>query len=126
MEEVEMGSVRRTSFYVSVAILACALTVMVGYTTCSTVTRPSADSEEPDARRGNAVKTMAPDRALTIAIKALADAKIELFDRYKIEMNPGENGQGWRVWFFLLPEGPGLDVLVIVANDGKTSVLLGR
>jgi hypothetical protein len=56
---------------------------------------------------------------------ALADAKIELPDRYKIFMNRPKDESSWGIWFVALPETPGMDVHVVVAIDGSTSILPG-
>jgi hypothetical protein len=65
------------------------------------------------------------DRALAAALQALVEVKIELFDRYKIIMTQSADKSMWGVWFIALPESPGMDVSVIVANDGSTSILPG-
>jgi hypothetical protein len=63
---------------------------------------------------------------LAVAIKALAEAKIESFERYMIRITRNESESRWGVWFIALPETPGMDVYVTVADDEKTSILLGR
>jgi hypothetical protein len=113
-------------------ILSSVITELVAHTKWSAMTTPSAppealhaNPEERLATLGKATKAMTPDRALAVAIKSLADHKVELFERHKIEMNPRENDLSWAVWFVGLPEAPGMELLVTLANDGRPSVFLG-
>ena len=68
---------------------------------------------------------MTPDNALTVALKALGDAKIRMFEDYKIVMTRPESKSNWSVRFVALPETPGMDVFVNVANDASSSILQG-
>ena len=116
---------RRTDI-MSVAILSLAITAVVGYAKWSTMRAPPVLPVQLPPRLEKATKEMTPDRALAVALKSLADAKIELFDSYKIIMTSPKNDLSWGVWFVALPETPGMDVYVTVANDGSTSILPGR
>jgi hypothetical protein len=108
----------------SVAILSLTIGVILGRTSWSVTTALLARAEEPTTKSEIAAKEMTPVRALAIAIKTLADRKIELFERYKIEMTPDENE--WGIWFIGLPESPGMFRCVTVTNDGRTSVASGK
>ena len=121
-----MRFVTRASSYVRVAILSSSITAVVAYSMWSTMTTPSGLPEQLHEKPAKPTKQMTPERALAVAIKSLVDRKVWFFDRYKIEMTPKENQLSWGVWFIALPESPGMDVYVTVANDGKTSILPGR
>ena len=81
--------------------------------------------QRPAGNPEQVAKSITADKALEAALKALADAKIRLFRRYKIVMNSPDNRSRWGVWFVALPETPGKDVYVSVASDGSTSILPG-
>ncbi len=69
-------------------------------------------------------KGTTPDRALAVALSALADAKIELFDNYEITITRRDD-EPWGVWFVALPKTPGMDYFVTIASDGRIGILPG-
>lgn len=115
----------KTLVFLSAAILLSAFGSILGHTTWSMTAMPLSPPEGPLARPEKVTRGMTPDNALATALSALASAKIELFDSYKIVMTRLKDKSSWGVWFVALPETPGMEVYVTVANDGSTSILPG-
>jgi hypothetical protein len=120
-----MRSMSKTVGLVSVAILLLGLGALLGRTGWSMTRLSLARPDTPTTGPTRVAKGMAPDKALARALSALADAKIELFDTYKIFMYRPNDQSGWGVWFVALPETPGMDVFVNIEGDGGTSILPG-
>jgi hypothetical protein len=112
--------------FLSVVILSLTFGALVGCTERSVTNWSLVRPDPPPTIPTRVAKGMTPDKALAGALSALADAKIELFDSYKIVMTRLENKSGWGVWFVALPETPGMDVYVTVVSNGTTTILPGR
>jgi hypothetical protein len=69
---------------------------------------------------------MSPDEALTLALKALKNRNIKMWDDYRIVMNRTSDKSQWCISFISLPETPGMELSVFVENSGRTSLLPGR
>lgn len=61
--------------------------------------------------------------ALKIAIELLEAKQLMYRDNYKLTASRVENE--WVFWFVFLPETPGLDITVFVADDGQTRFMPG-
>lgn len=81
--------------------------------------------DETPALRVEPRTAMGPDSALAIALRVLSDAKVKLFDSYKIVITRSEERSGWRVSIIALPETPGMYYWVMVEDDGRTAILPG-
>jgi hypothetical protein len=123
-ELTDMRRAFKTLGFLSVAILLLTLGALVGRTERSKANWSLARPDPPPTRPTRMAKGMAPDKALADALSALAAAKIELFDSYKIHMQQLDNKSGWGVWFVALPETPDMDVYVTVKSDGSSSILM--
>lgn len=115
----------KTLGFLAVGILSLTFVALVGRTERWMNNWSQTRPDPPPAKPTRVAKRMTPDKALAGAFRALADAKIELFDNYKIIMTPLKNQSGWGVWIVALPETPDMDVYVTVGSDGSTSILPG-
>lgn len=61
--------------------------------------------------------------ALKIAVELLATEQLMYRDNYKLTAS--RVGGEWVFWFVFLPETPGLDVTVTVADNGQTKFMPG-
>jgi hypothetical protein len=61
--------------------------------------------------------------ALKIAIEFLEKQRLMPAESYRLTASKVE--QEWVFWFVFLPETPGHDVTVFVADDGRTRHLVG-
>jgi hypothetical protein len=86
----------------------------------------SAAATKPAVEPGSGKDGMTPDKALAAALKALADAKLKLWDDYKIIMTRPKvkDHSIWVIWFVSEGGAPGQDVSVII-KGGKTFILFG-
>ncbi len=99
-----MRSKFNTIGYLSVAIVSFIFGAMLGHSKWSITAARAALPQAPAAKMERATKEMAPDSALTAALKALADAKVDLFDSYEITMRGSDDKSSWGVWFVALPK----------------------
>jgi hypothetical protein len=124
-ELTDMRRAFKTLCFLSVAILLLTFGSLVGRTGWSMTHWSLARRDRPPIIPTSVAKGMAPDKALAGALSSLTDAKIELFDSYRIVMTQLENQSGWGISFEALPGTPGMEVSVHVASDGSTSILPG-
>lgn len=61
--------------------------------------------------------------ALKIAVRMLESKHLMYSNNYKLVVTALE--QEWVFWFIFLPQTPGLEITVFVANDGQTRYLAG-
>lgn len=61
--------------------------------------------------------------ALKIGVEALRAQKLMYKEEFKLTASKVE--QEWVFWFVFLPETPGMDVTVMVDDNGKVETLVG-